>query len=84
MDDRQRSGREVDFDTAELAQIGAVVLIIVSVTLIVLGQQRVIAKWLALGLGAAGCGRGRGPVLENLRLADGREATDARPARRCI
>jgi hypothetical protein len=52
MNDRERPAREVDFDTAELAQIGAVVLIIVSVTLIVLGQQGVIAEWLALGSGA--------------------------------
>jgi hypothetical protein len=52
MSDRKRPAREVDFDTAELAQMGAVVLIIVSVTLIALGQQHVIAEWLALGSGA--------------------------------
>jgi NADH:ubiquinone oxidoreductase subunit 6 (subunit J) len=52
MSDRDRPAREIDFDTAELAQLGAVVLIMVSVMMIVLGQQRVIAEWLALGSGA--------------------------------
>jgi hypothetical protein len=51
MDNRGRSARDVDLDTAELAQFGAVVLLIVGVTLIVLGRQRLIAEWLALGSG---------------------------------
>jgi hypothetical protein len=43
--------RQPDLGTAQLAQYGAVVVIIVGIALLILGYQHVIAVWLSLLLG---------------------------------